>query len=56
MKQAYGGESKENSLCRFVRIYIEKHNKSESPEELLTVENVNVHPFREELKRLPSDN
>jgi len=56
MKQAYGGESKENSLCRFVRIYIEKHNKSKSPEELPTSGKVNVHPFREELKRLPSDN
>lgn len=56
MKQAYGGESKENSLCRFVRIYIEKHDESKSPEAFLTSKKVNVQSFREELKRLPTDN
>lgn len=56
MKQAFGGASKQSSLCRFVRIYVEKHELSRSPEELLTKEKVNIRPFREELKRLPSDN
>jgi hypothetical protein len=56
MKQAYGGGSKETYLCRFVRMYVEKHDKSRSPQELLTKERVNVKPFREELKRLPTDN
>ncbi|MGB0466641.1 MAG: gamma-mobile-trio integrase GmtZ [Pontibacterium sp.] len=56
MKQAYGGGSKETHLCRFVRIYIEKHDKSRSPQELLTKERMNIRPFREELKRLPTDN
>ena len=56
MKQAYGGASKENNLCRFVRFYIEKHDKSCSPEEFLTKERVDTRPFREELKQLTSDN
>ncbi len=56
MKQAYGGGSKESHLCRFVRLFIEKHDKSRSPQELLTKKRVNIRPFREELKRLPTDN
>lgn len=56
MKQAYGGSSKENYLCRFVRVFIEKHDKSLSPQELLTKNKVDIRPFREELKRLPTDN
>lgn len=56
MKQAYGGGSKESHLCRFVRMYVEKYDKSRSPQELLTKERVNIRPFREELKQLPSDN
>lgn len=56
MKQAYGGGSKETHLCRFVRIYVEKHDKSLSPQELLTKKRVNIKPFREELKKLPTDN
>lgn len=56
MTQAQGGGSKETHLCRFVRMYIEKHDKSLSPQELLTKERVNIRPFREELKRLPTDN
>ena len=56
MKQAQGGGSKQAHLCRFVRNYIEKHEKSRSPVELLTKEKVNIWPFREELKKLPSDN
>ncbi|MCL7942964.1 VPA1269 family protein [Marinobacter sp. ATCH36] len=56
MKQAQGGGSKVNHLCRFVRIYIEKHDKSLSPQEFLTKKRVNIRPFREELNTLPSDN
>lgn len=56
MKQAYGGGTKLNHLCRFVRMYIEKHDKSSSPQELLTKKRVNIRPFREELKKLPTDN
>ena len=56
MKQAQGGGSKVTHLCRFVRIYIEKHDKSYSPQDLLTKERVNIKPFREELKKLPTDN
>src|SRR5699024_810805 len=56
MKQAYGGGTKETHLCRFVRMYVEKHEKSRSPQELLTKQRVNIRPFREELKRLATDN
>lgn len=56
MKQAYGGGTKLNHLCRFVRMYVEKHDKSPSPQELLTKKRVNIRPFREELKKLPTDN
>jgi len=55
MKQAYGGGTKLNHLCRFVRMYVEKHDKSPSPQELLTKKRVNIRPFREELKKLPTD-
>ncbi|WP_417550417.1 VPA1269 family protein [Methylophaga sp.] len=56
MKQAYGGGTKLNHLCRFIRMYVEKHDKSPSPQELLTKKRVNIRPFREELKKLPTDN
>lgn len=56
MKQAFGGGSKVSHLCRFVRMYVEKYDKSHSPQELLTKERVNIRPFREELNRLPTDN
>lgn len=56
MKQAQGGGSKVTHLCRFVRMYVEKYDKSRSPQELLTKEKVNIRPFREELKKLPTDN
>lgn len=55
MKQAYGGGSKETHLCRFVRMFVEKHDKSCSPKELLTKQRVNIRPLREELKRLATD-
>lgn len=56
MKQAQGGGSKVNHLCCFVRIYVEKHDKSRSPQELLTKERVSIRPFRDELNRVGSDN
>lgn len=56
MKQAHGGGSKVSHLCCFVRIYVEKHDKSLSPQELLTKERVNIRPFREELNSVGSDN
>lgn len=56
MKQALGGGSKISLLCRFVRIFIEKHDKSTTPQELLTKKKVVIKPFRDELKELPSDN
>ncbi|SFM69741.1 gamma-mobile-trio integrase GmtZ [Halopseudomonas yangmingensis] len=56
MRQALGGGSKINNLCRFVRMYIEKHEKSKSPQEFLTKEKVNIRPFRKELDLLPTDN
>jgi len=56
MKQAHGGGSKVSHLCCFVRIYVEKHDKSRSPQELLTKERVNIRPFREELNSVGSDN
>lgn len=56
MRQALGGGSKESSLCRFVRMYIEKYDFSRSPQEFLTKERVNIKPFKEELNKLPTDN
>lgn len=56
MKTARGGCSKESHLCRFVRVFIEKHDKSQSPQRLLTKTAVNIKPFREELKKLSTDN
>ncbi|MDO9233576.1 MAG: VPA1269 family protein [Methylotenera sp.] len=46
MKIAKGGESKLSHLCRFVRVYIERIDKSKSPRELLTKEKVDVRAFR----------
>ena len=56
MKSALGGESKINYLCRFVRYYIEKHDKSPSPEAFLTKEKPNIKPFKLELEKLKTDN
>ncbi|EGN74540.1 phage integrase family protein [Idiomarina sp. A28L] len=56
MKVAFGGTTKVHLLCRFVRIYIEKYDKSQSPQELLTKKRVIIRPFREELKKLDTDN
>ncbi|AEG01202.1 gamma-mobile-trio integrase GmtZ [Methylomonas methanica] len=56
MKQALGGGTKITLLCRFVRIFIEKHDKSATPQELLTKKKVVIKPFRDELEKLPTDN
>ena len=47
MKIARGGESKLSHLCRFVRFYVERIDKSKSPRELLTKEKIDVRSFRE---------
>lgn len=56
MKVAYGGSTKVNLLCRFVRMFVEKYDKSKSPQELLTKKRVVVKPFRYELNKLDTDN
>ena len=56
MRQALGGGSKETLLCRFVRVFVERHDKSITPQELLTKQKVIIKPFRDELNDLPSDN
>lgn len=56
MKVAFGGESKINYLCRFVRHYIEKYDKSLSPEAFLTKRKPNIKPFKLELEKLKTDN
>ena len=56
MKVALGGESKINYLCRFVRYYIEKYDKSLSPEAFLTKNKPNIKPFKLELEKLKTDN
>jgi hypothetical protein len=56
MKVALGGESKVNYLCRFIRYYIEKYDKSLSPEAFLTKQKPNVKPLKLELEKLKTDN
>lgn len=56
MKVALGGESKVTLLCRFVRYYIEKYDKSLSPEAFLTKQKPNIKPFKLELEKLKTDN
>ncbi len=56
MKQAKGGGTKVSQLCRFVRFFIEAHDKSRSPEEFLTQETFNIKPFRKVLDDFETDN
>ncbi|MCO7232391.1 MULTISPECIES: VPA1269 family protein [unclassified Cobetia] len=56
MRQALGGSSKKSYLCRFVRVYIERHDGSKSPQEFLTKQKVNIKPFRDELEKFSTDN
>ena len=56
MRQAAGGSSKETQLCRFVRLFIEKHDKSKAPEEFLAKKKVHIKPLKNELDSLKTDN
>jgi hypothetical protein len=56
MKQAFGAGTKVSLLCRFVRDYIEGHDKSITPQAFLTKAKINIKPFRVVLKNLPSEN
>lgn len=56
MKIAKGGENKLSHLCRFVRFFVEREDKSKSPSELLTKQKVDVKKFREILSGLSAQN
>ncbi|MBE0470716.1 MAG: integrase [Methyloprofundus sp.] len=56
IKQARGGGTKVSHICRFVRFYIEKHDKSRSPEEFLTQGTFDLKPFRKVLDNFETDN
>ncbi len=56
MKIARGGESKLSHLCRFIRFYVERIDKSKSPRELLTKEKVDVRSFREIVNSFSAQN
>ncbi len=56
MKVAKGGQTKLSHLCRFVRFFIERVDKSKSPTELLTKEKVDVRAFRELVNNLAAQN
>ncbi|WP_046017828.1 VPA1269 family protein [Marinomonas sp. S3726] len=56
MKSAKGGSSKVSHLCRFIRLFIEAHDHSKSPEEFLRKKRLNLKPFRKELDAIKSDN
>ncbi|CAM3939631.1 gamma-mobile-trio integrase GmtZ [Rheinheimera salexigens] len=56
MKQARGGGTKVLYLCRFVRFFIERYDKSHSPEEFLTQKTFNLKPFRQVLDEFETDN
>ena len=53
MKQAFGGGAKVTHLCRFVRHYIEEHDKSTTPQAFLTQSKFNIKPFRATLEEMP---
>jgi hypothetical protein len=56
MKQARGGGTKVSKICRFVRFFIEEHDKSLTPEEFLTQDTFNIKPFRKILDNFETDN
>lgn len=56
MRQARGGGSKISILCRFVRSFIQEHDKSLTPETFLTQETFNIRPFRDLLDGFETDN
>lgn len=55
-KQTRGGGTKVSHLCRFVRFFIQDHDKSRSPEEFLTQETFDIKPFRKMLDGFETDN
>ncbi|WP_098728754.1 gamma-mobile-trio integrase GmtZ [Acinetobacter baumannii] len=55
MKVARGGGTKESHLCRFVRLYIERFDKSKSPYTFLIQKKFDVKPFRNILENFGSD-
>lgn len=56
MKQARGGGTKVSQLCRFVRFFIQAHDKSRSPEDFLTQDTFDIKPFRKVLDDFETDN
>jgi hypothetical protein len=56
MKEARGGTTKVSHLSRFVRLFIQKYDKSKSTEAFLTQEKFNIKPFRTMLEQLETDN
>jgi hypothetical protein len=54
VKQARG--EKVSQICRFVRLFIQEHDKSRTPEEFLTQETYDIKPFRKMLDAFDSDN
>ena len=55
MRQAKGGESKKSHLCRFVRFFVERHDKSASPQAMLMKGKVDIKPFRKLIDDFGSD-
>ena len=55
MRQAKGGESKKSHLCRFVRFFVERHDKSASPQAMLMKDKVDIKPFRKLIDDFGSD-
>jgi len=56
MKEARGGESKISNICRFVRLFIEAHDHSTSPEAFLAKDRHNIKPYRVILDNFETDN
>jgi hypothetical protein len=55
MKQARGGESKKTHLCRFVRLFVESHDKSVSPQAMLMKDRIDIKPFRRTIDSFEND-
>lgn len=55
MRTAKGGQSKVTSLCRFVRLYIEKYNIAESPQAFMMLEKPLLKPLHTVIEKF-SDN
>lgn len=55
MTKARGGGMKESHLCRFVRLYIEPFDQSETPHAFLVQEKFDVKPFRDVIANIESE-